>query len=239
MRPTVLVPTYQLAAGRIEGWTGGGAFAPEAYLRALDRAGVRSLLLPPPLDDRPEELLDLAAGLLVIGGGDVNPARYGHETHPRTYGVDDERDEAELALVRAALDRGIPTLAVCRGLQVLNVACGGSLVQHLPDQAGLLDHGSPVGDGPAPHEVTAEAGSRLAKVCGERIERCTSHHHQAVDRVGDGLAVVARSADGVIEALEPAGDASGWLLAVQWHPEATAADDPIQQSLFDALAAQL
>jgi putative glutamine amidotransferase len=234
----VAIPTYHLAAGRVLGWIRGGYAVPEGYVAALDRAGGRPVLLPPADGPPPGELLSAFDALLLAGGGDVEPARYGAPSHPEVYGVDPVRDEAELALVRAAIDMGLPTLAVCRGLQVLNVALGGTLHQHLPELEGKDLHGHPRADASVVHEVKVAGGTRLAEACGSDVLRCTSHHHQAVDRLGEGLAVVALSGDGLIEAVEPAQPDAPWLVAVQWHPEITAGQDPFQQALFDDFVAQ-
>ena len=136
--------------------------------------------------------------------------------------------------------RSLPILAVCRGLQLLNVAFGGTLRQHLPDGGSPIGHGVPVGGPPGVHEVRVAPGSRLAGVCGgAALSGCTSIHHQGVEALGPGLVATAWSSDGLIEAVETPADGRGWLLAVQWHPEMTAADDPAQQALFDAFAAAL
>jgi gamma-glutamyl-gamma-aminobutyrate hydrolase PuuD len=145
-------------------------------------------------------------------------------------------DDFEIALLDAAVATGTPVLAICRGLQVLNVAMGGSLDQHLPDQDGLIPHGVPNGGEGATHEISAAAGSRLASALGADVAYGRSHHHQAVARVGDGLVVTATAPDGVVEGLEL--DGSTWCVAVQWHPEETAATDATQQRLFDSLVAQ-
>jgi len=128
----------------------------------------------------------------------------------------------------------MPVLAICRGIQVLNVALGGTLVQHVPDLGGNVEHGVPGGGGTVMHDVKVEPDSLLAEITGGETLATASHHHQAVDRLGEGLHVTARADDGVIEAVEH--DGPGWLVAVQWHPEDTAATDPAQQALFDALA---
>jgi putative glutamine amidotransferase len=180
-------------------------------------------------------MLDMFDAVLLLGGGDVDPARYGADAQAEVYGVDPHRDELEIALVHEAARRDLPTLAVCRGIQVVNVARGGTLHQHVPDLPGVMDHrpDASLGSTPVMHDVAVDHGSRVAEATGRTLLRCASHHHQAVDRLGDGLHVVGRSDDGVIEAVE--GD-DGWLVAVQWHPELTAAEDPTQQALFGALA---
>jgi putative glutamine amidotransferase len=149
--------------------------------------------------------------------------------------VDRHRDELEIALVQEASRRDLPTLAVCRGIQVVNVAFGGTLVQHVPDLPGMIEHRPPaeLGSTPVIHEVKVEPDSRVAGATGRTVLSVASHHHQAIDRLGSGLRVVSRSDDGVVEAVE---GEDGWLVGVQWHPEMTAAEDPAQQALFDALA---
>jgi gamma-glutamyl-gamma-aminobutyrate hydrolase PuuD len=234
--PLVVIPTPHLASGRVLGWTAGGYALPDRYVAALARAGARTVLLPPTSAAPPEEALAPFAGLLLPGGGDIEPERYGAEPHPEVYGTHGERDEAELALARAALDMGIPTMAICRGLQILNVAIGGTLHQHLADVEGMHSHGRPMAGASVFHQVKVASGTRLAEVSGCETLWCTSHHHQGVDRLGEGLVPTAWSDDGLVEGIEP--DADGpWVMAVQWHPEMTAAEDPSQQALFDGFVA--
>jgi putative glutamine amidotransferase len=235
--PVVGIPSYHLAHGRVSGWVTGGFALPERYISALRRAGVRPVIIPGDDPSAPEELLSSLAGLVLAGGGDIDPGRYGAEADDTVYGVDPARDLTEAQLATAALDLGVPTLAICRGLQVLDVLLGGTLEQHLPDRLGPV-HGDPATGRSATHPVRVAPGSRLAAAVGEGLDRCTSHHHQGVATVGEGLVPVAWSPDGLIEALEPE-EPRGWLVAVQWHPEATAADDPAQQALFDAFAAEV
>lgn len=237
--PLVAVPAYRLAPGRVTGWGSGGFALPERYVAALRRAGLFPVLLPGPPDPAlsAEEALAPFAGLLLAGGGDVEPARYGAEAHPKVYGVDPDRDALEFGLVPTALASGLPTLAICRGFQVVNVATGGTLAQHLPDEVGLAAHGDPTGGVGVTHAVRVAGGSRLgAAVEAERIVHCASHHHQGVDKVGEGLVPVGWSDDGLVEALEPEGAGDAWMVAVQWHPEETAGSDPVQQALFRAFA---
>ncbi len=234
-RPLVAMPAYLLAAGRVRAWADSALAVPEAYVAALRRAGLRPVMLAPGEDGEAAEVLEPFDGLVLVGGGDVEPARYGAPGHPAVYGVDPERDELEIALAREAVASGLPLLAVCRGQQVLDVALGGSLIPHLPDRPGLAGHGRPSGDGEATvHEVLVSDGSRLASAVGPGpLEGCVSVHHQAIDRVAEPLVVTGRSRDGVIEAVEtPPGE--GWVLAVQWHPERAASADPAQQAIFDA-----
>lgn len=236
-RPVIAVPTYRLAVGRVSGWVAGGYALPEGYVAGLRRAGGRPILVPGGDAEGAEETLAGCDGLLLAGGGDVVPSRYGGREHPSQYGLDPERDDTEVALLAAARAAGLPVLAVCRGMQVVNVAFGGTLEQHLPDRLGTA-HGDPVGGLSAAHDVDVAAGSRLAEaaVGAKRFERVTSHHHQGVAEVGDGLVAVGWSADGLVEAVEA--DDGAWLVAVQWHPEATAGHDEAQQALFDGLVAE-
>jgi putative glutamine amidotransferase len=244
-RPLVAVAASRLAPGRVTAWSDGAEAAPSQYMEALRRAGTLPVVVGGEAGDV-DDLLARVDGLVLLGGGDVEPACYGQEPHPTTYGTDGARDGFEVAAVRWAVATGLPLLGVCRGVQVLNVALGGTLHQHLPDVVSAggagaeVAHGVPAGAGePAVHAVNPEAGSRLAAVtaAGGPLGRCVSIHHQGVDRVAAGLVVTARAADGVVEALETPPAAAGWCLAVQWHPERSAAQDPAQQAVFDAFAA--
>jgi putative glutamine amidotransferase len=232
--PLVAVPAYRLPAGRISKWDAGGFAVPDLYVFAARRAGIRALAVMEAEPAAALDVLDHVGGLMLLGGGDLDPATYGAEQHAKVYGVDHERDAVELALVREALHRAMPILAICRGLQILNVALGGTLIQHIPDLGGAVRHGVPGGGGTVMHDVKVEPDSILAEITGAETLATSSHHHQAVDVLGEGVHVTARADDGVIEAVEH--DGPGWLVAVQWHPEDTAGADPAQQSLFDALA---
>ena len=239
-RPLIGITTYPPNRdGQVE--------LPQEYVHAVRRAGADVVLVPPGTADDPvdvELVLDRLDGVVLAGGGDVDPARYGGSGHETVYALRPERDRDELALVHALLARQLPTLAICRGAQVLNVALGGSLVAHLPDvvpgpdAGGVLHRLEPEEvrgrATPTPHEVEVEPGSALAGVLGTGRVTPMSWHHQAVDRLGDGLRAVARAPDGVVEALELADHPE--VVAVQWHPELTAAVDPTQQALFDDLA---
>jgi putative glutamine amidotransferase len=181
-------------------------------------------------------LLDRVDAIVLSGGPDVDPSVYGEECHDEVYGVDLAADEAEAALVRAAIERQVPALAICRGLQVVNVALGGTLHQHIPDLPGIERHGRPgEADGAWVHPIDVVPESLLASVFGTTRVEGSCHHHQAVAKVGAGLRVTATSDDGIVEGLEVE---DAWLLAVQWHPEDTAAHDAAQQRLFDALVAR-
>jgi putative glutamine amidotransferase len=239
-RALIAVVAYHLDGTRVARWPDGGYGVPAPYLEALRRAGARTAILSPGEEGDPEELLEPFDGLLLVGGGDVDPDRYGAQPDAaHNYGVEPDRDDFEIALLHAADRRHLPVLCVCRGMQVMNVAFGGSLHQHLPDMPGLLQHGVPLEGTETLHDVTPEPGTLLSATTKTSVLACASHHHQGIDRVGDRIRVVGRSPDGLVEALELEGAdlnrESTWMLGVQWHPEETAATDPSQQRLFDAL----
>ena len=187
---------------------------PAAYVHAIDHAGGRPLLVPL-VTEGVEETLEAVDGLVFPGGADLDPDLYDQEPHEETFGVDSERDRAELALLEEALVRDMPVLAVCRGSQVLNVARGGDLEQHLPDIVGDEKHKHMPGTF-SDHDVTVEAGTRLAALVGEKAP-VKSHHHQGLGRIGDGLRVAARAEDGTIEAIEDPD--RRFTVGVLWHPE--------------------
>ena len=227
-RPLIGITTY----GRLQD----GRFRlPAEYVDAVRRAGGAPVLLPPG-ETAIDELIEGLDGFILSGGGDVAPSLYGGEAHPAIDRVDPERDAFEIALVRALVERQVPALHICRGCQVLNVALGGSLHEHLPDVVGEgLAHREAKPEGEARHPVRVEPGSRLATVMGDMQPAPVSSHHQAPDRVAAPLRVVARASDGTIEGLELPDHP--WLLAVQWHPESSAREDATQQRLFDGLVA--
>jgi putative glutamine amidotransferase len=213
-RPVIGITTYVTPA-KWSWWELEAALVPADYVRAVERAGGRALLVPPS-DDGVDETLEALHGLIFSGGSDLDPELYGQEAHAETSGVVRDRDTAELALLEAALERDMPVLAICRGSQVLNVARGGDLVQHLPDVVGDEKHKHTPGTF-ADHDVSLEDGSRLASVLGERAP-VKSHHHQGLGKVGEGLRVVAHAEDGTIEAVED--PTRRFALGVLWHPEA-------------------
>lgn len=202
-------------------WDQPAALVPMNYIEHVQGAGGTAVLIAPDpaLVDDPGRVLDRLDGLLLVGGPDVDAARYGAEPHPLAEPPVPLRDAVELALAREAARRGLPTLGICRGIQVINVAAGGTLHQHLPDHLRNEEHRRAIGRFAGnEHDIHLDPGSRAAAVEGERPHPVASHHHQSVDRVGEGLVVTGRSQDGVVEALEsPPGDA--WLVGVQWHPE--------------------
>jgi putative glutamine amidotransferase len=236
-RPLIAVTGVPITAGGVLGWRQGATAAPAAYLTALDRAGADGAVLMPVALDEAEAVRRLSRfeGLVVVGGGDVDPARYGAEAHPAVAHVNAARDGFEIPLLRAAVEGGVPTLAICRGIQVLNVALGGTLHQHISDWEHLTAHRSSDGTDSALHDVRIEAGTRLRKAMGADRAETFSHHHQALDRVADGLVPVAWADDGLLEAVE---HEDGWVVGIQWHAEATAAADPVQQALFAAFVAE-
>jgi putative glutamine amidotransferase len=235
-RPLVAVVGYHLAPDRVSRWPDGGYGVPGPYLDALRRAGARTLVVSPGETNGPEEILEPFDGLMLIGGGDVDPSRYDAEPDAEhTYGVEPDRDQLEIDLLLGADRTRLPTLAICRGMQIMNVAFGGTLHQHLPDMPGMLEHGVPVADTVSTHEVKPDASSRLLATTGVGTLSCSSHHHQGVDRTGEGLVATGWSGDGLVEAIERVVDdpyEGVWMLGVQWHPEDTAAHDPAQQAIF-------
>jgi len=191
----------------------------DTYVSAVQRTGAVAVILP--VDTRaPLVLLDRIDGLLLIGGADLDPSSYGEEPDPRIESTYPDRDAFEIALLKGAIERGMPVLGVCRGMQALNVALGGTLLQHIPEVNGSNPHRRAVGtfEG-TDHIVTLDAGSLAARAAGEEVHTARCHHHQAVDRLGDGLVVTGRAQqDGLAEAIEL--DDGRWVLGVQWHPEA-------------------
>jgi putative glutamine amidotransferase len=207
---------------------------PGEYVAAVERAGAVPLLIPP-VPAHAARYLELVDGVVLAGGGDLDPGHYGGDAHATLYGVDAQRDALELALARRIVERRQPALAICRGMQVLNVALGGSLIEHLPAVVGeRVLHRAPPRE-PTPHAVTVKAGSRLAAIAGATEFAPMSWHHQAIRQLAPGLEAVACAPDGTIEAVEMS--QHPWLIAVQWHPELTAGREPVQQRLFDALVA--
>ena len=227
-RPLIGITAYAEPEVSWGVWRVPAAVIPLAYVHAIEAAGGRALLVPPS-EEGIEETLDALDGVLFSGGSDLDPATYGHEVHPETVGVRADRDAGELALLTAALERDMPVLAVCRGSQVLNVALGGDLVQHLPDVVGDEKHKHTPGVF-ADHDVKVEEDSRLGALLGERAP-VKSHHHQGFGRVAGGLRTVAWAEDGTIEALESPD--KRFAVGVLWHPE-----EGEDAALFAALVAE-
>jgi putative glutamine amidotransferase len=229
MGPLIGVTTSELRASAMATTRSQGEPAhPEmalgmTYLRTLDAAGALPVVLPPVIADV-EALLDRLDGVVLSGGPDLDPAAYGaRDRHPQLGPTAPALDAFELALARAALERGMPILAVCRGAQALNVACGGTLHQHIAGHRQTAPAGEPT------HDVELSAGSRVARIAGARTLAVNSFHHQAVDRLGEGLRIVGTAPDGTVEAIE----GPGFVLGVQWHAETLPAHLP----LFAALVA--
>jgi putative glutamine amidotransferase len=214
MRPIVGITSYSEEEVRWGPWTEPAALVPLSYVRAVERAGGRAFVVPPS-DDAIEETLAALDGIIFSGGNDLDPALYEADPHPETDAVQVERDRAEMALLAAALERDMPVLAVCRGSQVLNVARGGDLVQHLPDTLGQDEH-RPVRGEWAEHTVRLEPESRVGSLLGGQTP-VKSHHHQGYGRIGEGLRVTGWAEDGTIEALED--PSKRFALGVLWHPE--------------------
>ena len=227
-KPIVGLTTYPASA--THGW-----HTPALYVDAVLRAGGVPMMLSGQCPDCAERWLDVVDGVVLIGGGDINPAEFGSAGHETIYNLSAERDAMELALMRALLTHPKPVLAICRGMQILNTVLGGTLHVHLPDVVGeSVLHRAPPRD-PIQHSIQVVADSELAKVIGQQVHTA-SWHHQAIDQLGQGLKAVAWAPDGVIEAVELEGRQD--LLAVQWHPEITAAEDDGQQHMFDWLIKQ-
>jgi putative glutamine amidotransferase len=223
-RPVIGLTTY-LEQAKQGVWDVRAAFLPEVYFRAVTDAGGIAVLLPPQpaSTDIADRVVDGLDGLIVTGGMDVDPARYGAEPHPETDAPRRDRDAWEDALLTAAIARELPFLGICRGLQLLNVVRGGSLLQHLPEAVGTERYRAGGGVFTV-NEAAVDGDSRLGRLLDDQASiDVRSYHHQAVDRVGDGLRVTATSSDGVVQAVELEGVPFG--LAVQWHPEEDAAQD--------------
>ncbi|MFT4541625.1 MAG: putative glutamine amidotransferase [Planctomycetota bacterium] len=210
----------------------GKYYLPAEYVDCVRRAGGLPLLLPPGPSDV-EGWLALVDGLILTGGGDIDARRYGGGGSKQNYKVDAERDGCELESARKMLASRLPALCICRGTQVLNVALGGTLIEHLPDVVGEQVLHRDADTEPISHAVNVSQDSALAKQLGTESVAPLSWHHQAVGELGDGVHVVATAPDGVIEAIEIEGHPQ--VLAVQWHPELTAATDSTQQGLFNWL----
>jgi len=234
-RPLIGITAYCEQA-RWGVWDKLATLLPQDYVDAVTGAGGTPVLLPPVPGI--ESALPRLDGLIISGGPDVEPARYGEEPGPRTTVVRPDRDAAEIALFRAATGSGMPLLGICRGMQLMNVALGGTLIQHLPEVVGHDGH-APTPGAMAAHPVRVRANSRLASVLGhsrasDNAVSVPTHHHQGLARLGEGLRACAWADDGTIEAVESAGHP--FAIAVQWHPEA-GADLSLFRALVTAAAA--
>jgi putative glutamine amidotransferase len=220
-RPVIGICTA-LERARWSVWDQQAYLLPRSYIKAIQRAGGLAVMLPPDeMSERePDQVLDLIDGLILAGGADIDPSSYGEAAHPETRGTVPERDEFELALARRAIERDLPLLGICRGMQLMNVAVGGTLLQHLPDSHGHHEHRRHPGsfDG-ADHDVRLSEGSLAARATGEAVHATKSHHHQGIGRLGTGLEVTGWSLiDDLPEAVEM--PERRFALGVQWHPEA-------------------
>ena len=209
----------------------------EAYVNAARAAGLAPLVLPPvPPEDLPA-MLDAVSGVIMTGGEDLDPAEYGEKPHPQAGTPHRQRDKCELALARLALERGLPTLAICRGIQAVNVAFGGTLVQDIPsERPSAINHDQSAERATRLHAVSIVHGSKLAAAVGSTDIEVNSSHHQSVDRLAPGLTLTARAPDGVVEGVEWTGN-DWWMLGVQWHPEELVDDTKSwDRGLFHAFA---
>ncbi|MCB1273727.1 MAG: gamma-glutamyl-gamma-aminobutyrate hydrolase family protein [Leucobacter sp.] len=240
--PVLIGVTSYLEQAQTGVWDLRASFLPKVYLDAVTDVGGIAIVLPPqPIDaERARAIVGSLDGLILSGGADIDPRRYGQTPHEKTAAPREDRDAFEDALLHAAIDAGLPFLGICRGAQMLNVALGGTLIQHLPDVVG--DNRYQLGHGEFnPVDVEVDAGTRIAEVLGgDRHATAHLYHHQAIDRVADGLIVTSRTSDGVIESIEldPAqyGD-TRFGVAVQWHPEEHAQDRRLFSGLVRAARA--
>jgi putative glutamine amidotransferase len=231
MAPTIGITTYHTNANW-RGWSEEGALLPWTYVTSIRNNGGRPVLLPPGGDAaEAEATVAVLDGVVIAGGGDIDPAIYGMARHPKTDVNAPDRDAWEIAVAEAAIKMNVPLLGICRGMQVLNVACGGTLLQHIPDLVGHEGH-SGVPSGFGTHKVRVTSGTTVKGILpGAEYFEVPTHHHQAVDKLGDGLTTVAWADDGIIEAVE-ATTPHDFIVGVQWHPEQ--GDDA---RLFSALVA--
>ncbi len=227
-RPVIGITSYAQPA-RWGKWEMEAALVPWYYVESVERAGGRALVVPPS-DTGVDETLDVLDGVVFSGGIDIGPGAYGADAHETTDVPQPHRDAGELALLRRALERDVPTLAICRGFQLLNIARGGDLDQHVPATVGHEGHREIVGAF-SEHPVQVKPGTRLASIIGERHDGVSSHHHQGVGRVGEGLVETAWAADGLLEGLED--PSRRFAVGVLWHPEMEE-----DKRLFEALVAE-
>lgn len=233
LRPIIGITSY-LEQAQTGVWDVRASFLPEVYIRAVTESGGTAVVLPPqPVDQfAAAQILRSLDGLIVAGGPDVDPRRYGQEPHEKTGAPREDRDAFEDALIRAALEVDLPFLGICRGAQMLNVTLGGGLIQHVPDLVG--DNRYQLGAAQFnPIEVEVAPGTKIAEVYGENLRaRAHLYHHQAIGRLADDLVVTSRTEDGIIEAVEKPG--ADFCVAVQWHPEENAEDRRLFAGLVEA-----
>jgi len=237
MKPIIAITTYGPKERDLSNEYYDAYYAtPKQYVDAVVRAGGTPILIPPTTEAL-AAVRSIAHGVIVAGGSDIHPERYGGDSkHPNLTLFDTERDASELEIINSLTNgEPLPTLCICRGMQVLNVAMGGSLHEHVADTLPADIHRSEDGFW-AMQPVQVDPSSKLAEIMEASEVTTTSGHHQAVKELGSHLKVTARAADGVVEAIEHTG--LPWMIGVQWHPEVTAAEDPTQQSLFDELVAE-
>jgi gamma-glutamyl-gamma-aminobutyrate hydrolase PuuD len=225
-RPIIGITSYAQPA-QWGAWELPAALVPLYYVDSVEQAGGRALVIPPS-EDGVDETLDVLDGIVFSGGIDIDPSRYGAERHPATDPAQERRDAGELRLLEAALERDLPTLAICRGFQLLNVLRGGDLIQHLPEDVGHEGHRETMGVF-SEHSVDIRAGTRLASILGTRHGSVQSSHHQGIKRVGENLVATAYADDGSLEGFED--PSKSFALGVLWHPEM----DVVDNRLFEAL----
>ncbi len=226
LRPLIGITTY-VEVARYGVWETDGAILPRVYFDAVARAGGVPVLIPP-IGDGQREIVGRLDGLVLSGGADIDPARYGAQAHEQTRNTRPERDEFEAVLLTEAMTAGLPVFAVCRGLQLLNVALGGTLTQHLPDALGHNEH-LPTPGTFGTRRIDTRAGSVIARIAGAEV-KVHCHHHQAIDKIAPDLRATAWAEDGTIEAVEMDG---ANIIGVQWHPEEDATDDRLFAALVD------
>lgn len=227
-RPLIGITSYAQPA-KWGAWELPAALVPWFYVESVERAGGRALLVPPSTEGV-QETVEALDGLIFSGGIDIDPAQYGHERHPSTDPAQVHRDEGELALLSAALEHDLPTLAICRGFQLLNVLRGGDLVQHLPETLGHEGHRERLGTF-SEHAVEVKQGTKLETILGPRHPGVKSSHHQGIGQVGDGLVETAWAEDGSLEGLED--PSRRFAVAVLWHPEMEEDDKRLFEALVD------
>ena len=238
-RPVIGICTV-LERARWSVWDQEAFLLPRSYIRAVQSAGGLVVMIPADeaARDDPDQVLDIIDGLILAGGADIDPGTYGAAPHPETRGTVPERDAFELALATRALDRDVPVLGICRGMQLMNIARGGTLLQHLPESHGHHEHRRAVGTfDDADHDVRLVAGSLAHRAAGEAVHATKSHHHQGIDRLGEGFTITGWAVmDELPEAMELEGNR--FALGVQWHPEADETSRFVAALVEEAAAAR-